>query len=130
MTPLEVSLKSSNGRRKVDVHAHVSVHEEGNAPQRTLLSEDAFISMLYLERRRAERAQKRFVLVLVDVKKGNGLNHKDRELSALVRALSDATRETDLIGWYLENNLFGVIGTDLGKATNQMRQDTLLYKCL
>src|SRR6266481_256266 len=98
MTPLEATLKSSNGRRILDVHAHVSVHEQGNAPQRTLLSEDAFISMLYLERRRAERAQKRFVLVLVDVKKGNGLNHKDRELSALVGALSDATRETDIIG--------------------------------
>jgi len=128
MTPLEATLKSSNGRRKVDVHAHVSVHEQGNAPQRTLLSEDAFISMLYLERRRAERAQKRFVLVLVDVKKGNGLNHKDRELSALVGALSDATRETDIIGWYLENNLFGVIGTELGNATNQVVQERFLSK--
>jgi exopolysaccharide biosynthesis polyprenyl glycosylphosphotransferase len=128
MTPLEVTLKSSNGRRKLDVHAHVSVHEQGNAPQRTLLSEDAFISMLYLERRRAERAQKRFVLVLVDVKKGNGLNHKDRELSALVGALSDATRETDIIGWYLENNLFGVIGTELGNATNQVVQERFLSK--
>jgi len=128
MTPLEASLKSSNGRRILDVHAHVSVHEQGNAPQRTLLSEDAFISMLYLERRRAERAQKRFVLVLVDVKKGNGLNHKDRELSALVGALSDATRETDIIGWYLENNLFGVIGTELGNATNQVVQERFLSK--
>jgi len=128
MTPLEATLKSSNGRRILDVHAHVSVHEQGNAPQRTLLSEDAFISMLYLERRRAERAQKRFVLVLVDVKKGNGLNHKDRELSALVGALSDATRETDIIGWYLENNLFGVIGTELGNATNQVVQERFLSK--
>ncbi len=128
MTPLEATLKSSNGRRILDVHAHVSVHEQGNAPQRTLLSEDAFISMLYLERRRAERAQKRFVLVLVDVKKGNGVKHKDRELSALVGALSDATRETDIIGWYLENNLFGVIGTELGKATNQVVQERFLSK--
>jgi lipopolysaccharide/colanic/teichoic acid biosynthesis glycosyltransferase len=128
MTPLEATLKSSNGRRKLDVHAHVSVHEQGNAPQRTLLSEDAFISMLYLERRRAERAQKRFVLVLVDVKKGSGVKHKDRELSALVGALSDATRETDIIGWYLENNLFGVIGTELGNATNQVVQERFLSK--
>lgn len=110
------------------MHAHVSVHEQGNAPQRTLLSEDAFISMLYLERRRAERAEKRFVLVLVDVKKGNGVNHKDRELSALVGALSEATRETDIIGWYLENSLFGVIGTELGNATNQVVQERFLSK--
>jgi exopolysaccharide biosynthesis polyprenyl glycosylphosphotransferase len=128
MTPLQATLKSSISRRKLGMHAHVSVHEQGNAPQRTLLSEDAFISMLYLERRRAERAQKRFVLVLVDVKKGNGVNHKDRELSALVGALSEATRETDIIGWYLENSLFGVIGTELGNATNQVVQERFLSK--
>lgn len=128
MTPLQATLNSSISRRKLGVHAHVSVHEQGNAPQRTLLSEDAFISMLYLERRRAERAQKRFVLVLVDVKKGNGVNHKDRELSALVGALSEATRETDIIGWYLENSLFGVIGTELGNATNQVVQERFLSK--
>jgi lipopolysaccharide/colanic/teichoic acid biosynthesis glycosyltransferase len=128
MTPLEATVKSSNARRKFSVHTHVSVHEQGNAPQRTLLSEDAFISMLYLERRRAERAQKRFVLVLIDVKKANGANHKDRGLSALVGALSDATRETDIIGWYLENSLFGVIGTELGNATNQVVQERFLSK--
>src|SRR5258708_33119542 len=106
MKPREDQVKSINTRRKFGVHAHVAVHEHGNAPQRRLLSEDAFIFMLYLERRRAERAQKRFVLVLIDVKKANGVNHKDRELAALVGALSDATRETDIIGWYLENSLF------------------------
>jgi lipopolysaccharide/colanic/teichoic acid biosynthesis glycosyltransferase len=128
MTPLEATMKKNIGRPKMDVHAHVSVHEQGNSPQRTLLSEDAFISMLYLERRRAERAQKRFVLVLVDVKKANGAIHKDRELAAMVGALSDATRETDIIGWYLENSLFGVIGTELGNATNQVVQESFLLK--
>src|SRR5262249_45286921 len=34
---------------------------------RMLLPEEAFVSMLHLERRRAERADKRFVLMLVDI---------------------------------------------------------------
>ncbi len=126
--PLETPSKNSQSHPKLGAHAHVSIHDQGNAPQRTLLSEDAFISMLYLERRRAERAQKRFVLVLIDVKKANGVNHKDRELSALVAALSEATRETDIIGWYLENSLFGVIGTELGNASNQVVQERFLSK--
>ena len=39
-----------------------------------------------------------------------------------------STRETDIIGWYLENNLMGVIGTELGKATNQVVQERFLSK--
>ena len=47
------------------------------------MSEDAFVSMLYLERRRAERAQKRFVLVLVDVKRALDEGNKNRTLAKL-----------------------------------------------
>jgi exopolysaccharide biosynthesis polyprenyl glycosylphosphotransferase len=84
--------------------------------------------MLYLERRRAERADKRFVLILIDVKKTLAVVHKDRTVLALTNALSEATRETDIIGWYLENNLLGVIGTELGKANNQIVQERFLNK--
>jgi len=57
-----------------------------------LLNEDAFVSMLYLERRRAERAQNRFVLILVDVQKiVNGVSGKDRIVQMLAKSLSEAT---------------------------------------
>ena len=50
----------------------LTVPEYNSASQdvsaRMVLGEDAFVSMLYLERRRAERAQKRYVLMLLDVK--------------------------------------------------------------
>lgn len=128
MMPLEIESKKTGSRRNLDVRAHVSVHETANSPMRTLLNEDAFVSMLYLERRRAERAQKRFVLVLIDVKKSLGGYQKDRNMNALVAALSEASRETDIIGWYLENNLVGVIGTEIGKASNQVVQDKFLTK--
>jgi len=128
MIPLETTGKKTEGRRKLEVQAHLSLHQTGNTPQRTILNEDAFISMLYLERRRAERAQKRFVLVLIDVKRSSGGHSKDRNISALLTALSEVTRETDIIGWYLDNSLVGVIGTELGKASNQVVQDTFLAK--
>ena len=95
---------------------------------RLLLPESAFVSMLYLERRRAERAKKRFVLVLVDVRKALSGVHKDRTLGALNHAISQNTRETDIIGWYVENDVIGLIGTELGQADNQLIQKTFLDK--
>jgi lipopolysaccharide/colanic/teichoic acid biosynthesis glycosyltransferase len=95
---------------------------------RALLSEDAFVSMLYLERRRAERAQKRFVLVLVDVKRALDEGSRARTLGKIGVALTNSTRETDILGWYLENNLIGIIGTELGETAPKIIHERLLEK--
>lgn len=128
MSPLEMEINKTGKRTKLEVRAHVSVPEIGNAASRCLLAEDAFTSMLYLERRRAERSQKRFVLILVDVKRAAGNHHKDRTVLALTTAISAATRETDIIGWYLEGSLMGIIGTEIGKASETKIQDRFLEK--
>ncbi len=114
---------------KLHVTENTSV-SKGNfeSEARTLLSEDAFVSMLYLERRRAERAQKRFVLVLVDVKRALEDGHKTRTLGKIGVALTNSTRETDILGWYLENNLVGIIGTELGEASAKTIHERLLEK--
>jgi lipopolysaccharide/colanic/teichoic acid biosynthesis glycosyltransferase len=128
MSPMDVELPQTMTKTKLEVRAHLSVPNMGNSPSRVLLNEDAFVSMLYLERRRAERSQKRFVLVLVDVQKALSNGHKDRVVPALSKALAESTRETDIMGWYLENNLMGIIGTELGEATNEIIQDCFLSK--
>ena len=128
MSPMDVELPQTMTKTKLEVRAHLSVPNMGNSPSRVLLNEDAFVSMLYLERRRAERSQKRFVLVLVDVQKALSSGHKDRVVPALSKALAESTRETDIMGWYLENNLMGIIGTELGEATNEIIQDCFLSK--
>jgi lipopolysaccharide/colanic/teichoic acid biosynthesis glycosyltransferase len=128
MSPMELDTPRAATKTKLEVRSHLSVPSMGNSPLRVLLEEDAFVSMLYLERRRAERAQNRFVLIQVDVQKALAGNHKDRTIHALTTALSEATRETDIIGWYLKNNLLGIIGTELGKASRQVVQDRFLAK--
>ena len=77
------------------------------------LGEGEFTSMLYLERRRAERASKRFVLMLVDVKRVISDGQSKQTLARVSKALVRCTRETDVIGWYLEDSLMGVIGTEI-----------------
>ena len=128
MSPLEMEVRQEENSRRLDVKAHVSLPDPGNTPVRLLLPESAFVSMLYLERRRAERAKKRFVLVLVDVRKALSGDHKERTLGALNHAISQSTRETDIIGWYVENDVIGLIGTELGKADNQLIQKTFQDK--
>jgi len=103
MSPMEAQVRRERHHPKLEVRAHLSVPGMGNTPSRMLLNEDAFVSMLYLERRRAERARNRFVLILVDVAKNlTGIAGKDRTVQALTKAISEATRETDIIGWYVE----------------------------
>ena len=129
MSPTELRARRAEDMPNLEVHAHLSMLNMGNTPPRILLNEDAFVSMLYLERRRAERARKRFVLILVDVKKTlGGTRQKDRTIQLLTSSLADVTRETDIIGWYLENSLVGVIGTELGKASNKIVQERFLDK--
>ena len=128
MSPLEMEMRKNGTRSRLEVQAHVSVPEMGDTAPRFLLSEEAFTSMLYLERRRAERSQKRFVLILVDVKKAIGSHHKDRTVATLTSAISGATRETDIIGWYLESSLVGIIGTEIGSAADATIQEIFIEK--
>jgi len=128
MSPMEIEPRQWAVRKKTEARAHLSVPNMGNVPTRVLLNEDAFVSMLYLERRRAERAQKRFVLILLDLNKTLKGVPKDRTILALTNALSEVTRETDVIGWYVENDLMGVLGTELGNASNEVVEEKFLVK--
>src|SRR5260370_17758903 len=104
MSPMETEQHGAEKKAKRQVRAHLSVPDMGNTPTRMLLNEDAFVSMLYLERRRAERADKRFVLILIDVTRTLAAVHKDRTILALTNALSEATPGTTIIEWTLENH--------------------------
>lgn len=129
MSLVKTDLLNYEQYRRPGTSSPATVIDIGNAPvSRVLLGQDAFISMLYLERRRAERAHKRFVLMLVDVKEAIADGEKNRTLAKISGALATATRETDIIGWYLEDNLIGFIGTEIGNAKPKVIQERLLEK--
>jgi lipopolysaccharide/colanic/teichoic acid biosynthesis glycosyltransferase len=93
-----------------------------------VIGEDTFMSMLYLERRRAERAQKRYVLLLVDVKDAISDKQKIRTVQTITQTLCEITRETDLIGWYVKDHLIGVIATEIGKASSKEVRERISAK--
>jgi lipopolysaccharide/colanic/teichoic acid biosynthesis glycosyltransferase len=102
--------------KQADVTVRIPANNADEVSSRMILSEDAFTSMLYLERRRAERAQKRYVLLLVDVKDAISDKQKIRTVQKITRTLCSVTRETDIIGWYVHDHILGVIATEIGKA--------------
>jgi lipopolysaccharide/colanic/teichoic acid biosynthesis glycosyltransferase len=83
----------------------------------TLVSEDMFMKVLSLERKRSERSGQRFVLMLLHARqllKGAG---QPEVLDSITKALSLATRETDLHGWYKMDMVVGVICTEIGSGS-------------
>jgi len=77
----------------------------------TLVPEDAFRRVLSLERKRSARSGQRFVLILLHLGKVLRSEGRDAVLESITAALSLATRETDLLGWYNKDEQVGVICT-------------------
>lgn len=81
-------------------------------PETGLYVEDYFHEMVYLERRRSERSGRPFALVLVDF---DGIIGADRAgIERALAAVSGATREVDLKGWYSRRHVLGLILTETG----------------
>jgi len=78
-----------------------------------VLSEESFHRMISLERRRSERSQRPFVLLLIDAGRNQPGEEQGRILLDILSALQGATRETDVTGWYTTNSVVGVMFTEI-----------------
>ena len=79
--------------------------------------QDRFLRMLFLERKRSERSERPFVLMLLESTKL--LRHGDQSVcDRVLSTLVSSTRDTDVKGWYEEHSTIGVIFTELGSKAN------------
>jgi lipopolysaccharide/colanic/teichoic acid biosynthesis glycosyltransferase len=100
--------ESGNGQAPASSSlARLQASREGIFPEGT------FHRMLTLERRRAERSRKPFVLMLLDAQ--GVLEHRNGPafVERFTSAACDATRETDLVGWYKDGAILAVIFTEV-----------------
>jgi lipopolysaccharide/colanic/teichoic acid biosynthesis glycosyltransferase len=97
-----------------------------DGPQSVLLQEAAFAQTIRLERRRAERSGKRFMLILIG---GEDLLNEsaDMLIHNMVTAISSSTRETDVLGWYEQKVTLGILITEIGQA-DDAAIDTIIQK--
>ncbi len=83
-----------------------------------VLDEETFHRVISLERRRSERSQRPFVLLLVDTGRNQPGDRQGRVLLDMLSALQGATRETDVTGWYKANAVVGVMFTEIDLDNN------------
>src|SRR5260370_5276775 len=105
--PRELNVRRSTGRKVKSGFDSLLVR------QAEILAEETFHSMLILERRRAERSRKPFVLMLLDASAFAETGAANHLMSQVASVLLKCTRETDLIGWHENHAILGVIFTEI-----------------
>jgi lipopolysaccharide/colanic/teichoic acid biosynthesis glycosyltransferase len=114
--------------REVRSVGRTSFRSEPSHKTNRLLPESLFLDALCLERKRAERSRKLFVLALLDPLPSPDGADRAPLLKRVVPAIVSSIRETDIAGWHQENAALGVIFLELGMADPQAAVATLRTK--
>lgn len=80
---------------------------------RTALDEKTFRRVMSVERKRTERCKSPFVLMLLEVANHQNSEKSLKSLECILDALVASCRDTDLVGWYKEEAIVGVMFTGL-----------------
>ncbi len=116
-----ISPRRASDRKASSVLGNPAVNRPGIP-----FAEDVFQNVLMLERRRAERSRRPFVLLLIH---SNNQNDPHRRiLRQVLLSLVSNTRESDLIGWYREPVTLGIIFTEMGEGEKAAIAGALLQK--
>ena len=83
------------------------------AKRECVFREEEFHAMLTLERRRAERSRRPFILMLVDTQAVDKNLAGANFIEQLTSVVSSRTRGTDIIGWYENEEILAVIFTEI-----------------
>lgn len=86
-----------------------------------------FNKRLALERKRADRSRRPFLLMLLDISLLAGGLNGSSPVAVIAEWLAAATREVDIRGWYKSEQIIGVIfselgGLDCGAATDRINE--------
>jgi lipopolysaccharide/colanic/teichoic acid biosynthesis glycosyltransferase len=119
-----LSLERREPQLKV-ARPNTAVHSK-RVEQEHVLLENVFQSMLTLERRRAERSRKPFVLMLLDANLESG--DAEEILMQAVEVVVATKRETDLVGWYRQGAILGIIFTEVTLEGERPITETLRAK--
>jgi lipopolysaccharide/colanic/teichoic acid biosynthesis glycosyltransferase len=87
-----------------------------------------FNDMLCLERKRSERSNKPFLLMLISMHKVTIDGVINLVANTIVKALLECTRETDIKGWYKHDTVIGIIFTEIGDAGEVISKDAVFNK--
>jgi len=116
--------RSTELRLAMATERHETVLHPSPDGNKEPLSEHVFLRLLTMERKRAERSGRSFLLIVLDATQ---LFAQSRTAMARVSsALCGCIRETDLIGWHRQDSAVGIILTELGSADRSAIRRALL----
>ena len=84
--------------------------------------------MIAIERKRTERSKAPFVLMLLEAVTDDGQRSSSATLHRIAAALLASSRDTDLIGWYKDDEIVGTMFTGLIVNDKRAVLDTFLAK--
>jgi lipopolysaccharide/colanic/teichoic acid biosynthesis glycosyltransferase len=84
--------------------------------------------MLAIERKRTERSKEPFLLMLLDAGSPAGPEMNGTVLEAMANSLLASSRETDIVGWYKESTIVGVMFTGLAVNDKNSILSTILSR--
>lgn len=103
------------------------IHHPAKPP--VLIDQNAFVNVLHIEQKRAERSSRKFILVLIDCGRLLAGNEPDRVmLDKLTTTVAVASRETDIRGWYRNASQLGLIFTEIDPANIKTASETIWAK--
>jgi len=129
-SPLKIPIIRELATRRSTGHKAKSGFDSLLVRRAEILQEETFHTMLTLERRRAERSRKPFVLMLLDASAFVDAKAADHFLSRVTSVLLKCTRETDLVGWQKKGLVLGVIFTEVSLEFEQPITEILHAKVM
>jgi len=96
--------------------------------QREVLAERSFRRMIAIERKRSERSTEPFLLMLVELGEETETNENRKLLKEMVGVLQACCRDTDVIGWYRDYTVVGVLFTGLVVTDKSLVLSTILKR--
>src|SRR5215472_3668085 len=115
---------------RVDASSNLSPRTapSGAAAERVIVDDQTFYRIISRERKRSERSRKPFVLMLLDMGEAIPSKNKGKVLGIILSVLFQATRETDVMGWYEGHSIVGIIFTEIANGDYGASLDALIAR--
>lgn len=96
--------------------------------EREVLDESTFLRMLTIERKRTERSKEPFLLMLLEAGQHQDSPTDEASLESMASVLLLSGRDTDIVGWYKEQKIVGVIFTGIVVQDKNLVLSTILSR--
>jgi exopolysaccharide biosynthesis polyprenyl glycosylphosphotransferase len=99
-----------------------------SAGDRLPLDEETFRRTIAVERKRTERSKAPFLLMLLEANGRESTERRRLTLDAVVSSLMASSRDTDIVGWYKERAIVGVMFTGLAGIDKNSIADMIVER--